>query len=187
MDQESGMNDFFASSLPFKSIRILFFALLLSIVSSVPAFSQDESAASRFENKGEVVVDRQSGLMWQRGDSYHELKKGLNWYEALEYMDGKNTQKLAGHSDWRLPTLEELNNLWDASRPVSSKDGEKIGLPGEFQGKGSYYLWTSNERGLDNVWYFGLGHKENYFNLKDLGDLDQGVKLVRTPATREEK
>ena len=86
----------------------------------------------------------------------------------------------AGHSDWRFPTLEELNNLWDASRPVSSKDGEKIGLPREFKGKGSYYLWTSNERGLDNVWYFGLGHKENYFNLKDLGDLDQGVKLVRT-------
>ena len=26
---------------------------------------------------------------------------------------------------------------------------------------------------------FGLGFKEEYFNLKDLGDLDQGVKMVR--------
>jgi len=179
MDQESGMNDFSHFSLPLRSFRILFFALLLSTGLNIPTSFADPSTAPRFENKGEVVVDRQSGLMWQTADSYHELKKGLNWYEALEYMDAKNTQKLAGHSDWRLPTLEELNDLWDASRPVSSKDGEKIGLPGEFEDKGSYYLWTSNERGLDNVWYFGLGHKENYFNLKDLGDLDQGVKLVR--------
>ncbi len=171
--------------MPLRSILILFFAFLLSGF-YIPASFADSSAAPRFVSQGEVVVDRQSGLMWQSGDSFHELHKGFNWYDALEYMDGKNTQKFAGHSDWRLPTLEELNNLWDASRPVSSKDGEKIGLPKEFQGKGSYYLWTSNERGLDNVWYFGLGHKENYFNLKDLGDLDQGVKLVRTPATREE-
>ncbi len=174
------MNSFSISSVASRSIKILFTAFFFTTVFCVPAFFQDALAASRFENKGEVVVDRQSGLMWQTADSYHELKKGLNWYEALEYMDAKNAQNLAGHSDWRLPTLEELNGLWDASRPVSSKDGEKIGFTGEFKDKGSYYLWTSNERGLDNVWYFGLGHKENYFNLKDLGDLDQGVKLVRT-------
>ena len=174
------MNSSPLSPVALRSIKILFTVLFLAPVFTIPVFFQDAFAASRFENKGAVVVDRQSGLMWQSGDSYHDLKKGLNWYDALEYMDGKNAKKFAGHNDWRLPTLDELNNLWDASRPVSSKDGEKIGLPSEFKGEGSYYLWTSNERGLDNVWYFGLGHKENYFNLKDLGDLDQGVKLVRT-------
>jgi len=40
-------------------------------------------------------------------------------------------------------------------------------------------LWTAKERGLENAWYFGLGFKEEYFNLKDLGDLGQGVKMVR--------
>jgi hypothetical protein len=179
MDHESGMNSFPISHGSSRSIKFFISAILLTAFFHVPMLIQDAFAASRFENKGEVVVDSKSGLMWQNGDSYHELQKGLNWYEALEYMEGKNAGKLAGHSDWRLPTLEELNDLWDASRPVKSKDGEKIGLPGEFMGEGSYYLWTSNERGLDNVWYFGLGHKENYFNLKDLGDLDQGAKLVR--------
>ncbi len=174
------MNKFFPFPSSFKSIKIIFIVILLSAVIKIPASFADPSAGPHFVNQGEVVLDQRSGLMWQNGDSYHELKKGLNWYDALEYMDGKNAQKFAGHSDWRLPTLKELNGLWDASRPVSSKDGEKIGLPREFKGEGSYYLWTSNERGLDNVWYFGLGHKENYFNLKDLGDLDQGVKLVRT-------
>ena len=180
MDKESGMNDFSPSPLSLRSIRVLFFVIFLAPVFYVPVSFADSSTVPRFVSQGEVVVDRQSGLVWQDGDSYHELKKGLNWYDAVEYMDGKNAQQFAGYSDWRFPTLEELNNLWDPSRPVSSKDGEQIGLPREFKSQGSYYLWTSNERGLDNVWYFGLGHKENYFNLKDLGDLDQGIKLVRT-------
>ncbi len=174
MDHESDMKSSPIVQVSLRSIKITLIAFFLFSV-----YGQGAFAAPRFEAKGEVVVDRKSGLMWQTGDSYHELKKGLNWYEALEYKDRKNAEKLGGHNDWRLPALEELNDLWDASRPVMSKDGEKIGLPGEFKGKGSYYLWTGDERGLDNVWYFGLGHKENYFNLKDLGDLDQGVKLVR--------
>ncbi len=181
MNQESGMNDTFPAQSLFKTICILLFALLLfPVFNSSPAFAAP-SAGSHFETKGDVVIDRQTGLVWQRADSSHELKKGVNWYEAQEYVDKKNSQKFGGHNDWRLPTLEELNNLWDASRSVKSKDGEGIGLPEEFTARGSYYLWTANERGLDNAWYFGLGHKENYFNLKELGDLDQGVKMVRTP------
>ncbi|MFQ5451280.1 MAG: DUF1566 domain-containing protein [Nitrospinaceae bacterium] len=131
--------------------------------------------------KGETLVDRKTGLMWQKGDSYLDVKKGLNWYEALEYVEEKNAEKFGGYSDWRLPTMEELDKLWDSSRPLKSKDGEPIGLSPDFKGGGSYYLWTGDERGLDNAWYFGLGHKEHYFNLKDLGDLDQGVKMVRNP------
>ena len=108
MDKESGMNEFFPFPLLLRSIRILFLAFLFSLVFYIPASFADPSTAPRFATQGEVVVDRQSGLMWQRGDSYHELQKGLNWYDALEYMDGKNAQKFAGHSDWRFPTFQEL-------------------------------------------------------------------------------
>lgn len=178
MNQESDMREPHSSQKLLKLIRILFFCFIAISFSSIP-FSFADTSGSKFENRGDVVVDSQTGLMWQKADSYHELKKGVNWYEAQEYIGKKNAQKFGGYEDWRLPTLDELNNLWDASRPLNSKDGEKIGLPGEFTAGGSYYLWTANERGLDNVWYFGLGHKENYFNLKELGDLDQGVRMVR--------
>jgi hypothetical protein len=131
------------------------------------------------DNNNGTVIDEGTGLVWQKGDSFHDLKKGLNWYDALEYVTSKKSKKFAGHDDWRLPTLKELNNLWQSSGKVKSKDDETLGLATEFQKGGSYYIWTGEERGLDHAWYFGLGQKENYFNLKDLADLEQGVKMVR--------
>ncbi|QPJ64293.1 MAG: DUF1566 domain-containing protein [Candidatus Nitrohelix vancouverensis] len=149
------------------------FCLLIGFVA--PAF-----AVGPYEDQGNgAVLDKGSGLMWQKGDSHHELKKALNWYDALEYLGQKNAEKLAGYSDWRLPTRAELEGLWDAARTNRSKDNEALGLAKEFEEGGSYYLWTRDERGLDFAWYFGLGHKELYFNLKDLSDLGQGAKLVR--------
>jgi hypothetical protein len=141
------------------------------------------------DNKNGSVTDSDTGLVWQKGDSFHDLKKGLNWYEALEYISKKNSEKFSGRDDWRLPTLNELNGLWVSSGNVKSKDAETLGLPSAFASGGSYYLWSGNERGLDHAWYFGLGDKENYFNLKDLADMEQGVKMVysirRQPSRRD--
>jgi hypothetical protein len=150
-------------------------ALLIAVL-VVPAWA--ESARFTVDSKG-AILDSSTGLMWQKTDSYLDGKKGMNWYQALEYVDGKNSEKFGGYNDWRLPTLEELKKIWDAKRPVESKDGDPIGLPEVFASGGSYYLWTGTERNLDNAWYFGLGQREDYWNLKDLGDLDQGVKMVR--------
>ena len=161
----------------FLTMPITFLTLLLFLFLGTGFIAAEPS---RFTDLGKgTVLDSQTGLMWQKGDSYHDLKKGMNWYEALEYIDKKNTEKYGGFGDWRLPTIAEIQKIWDPKRPVLSKDGDSIGLPTVFSGGGSYYVWTANERNLDNAWYFGLGQQEDYFNLKDLGDLDQGVKMVR--------
>ena len=153
------------------SISSIFFFLF--------CFSNPAPAKPFKDNQNGTVTDEGTGLVWQKGDSYHDIKKGVNWYDALEYITLKNSEKFAGHDDWRLPSLTELNNLWSSSGKVKSKDEETLGLASHFQSGGSYYIWTNKQRGLDHAWYFGLGQKENYFNLKDLSDLDQGVKMVR--------
>jgi len=155
---------------------ILVFLILLSFPNLI--------LAGPFKNNNNgTVTDESTGLVWQAGDSFHDLNKGLNWYDALEYVTSKNSQKFAGYDNWRLPTLNELNNLWQSTGKIKSKDDESLGLAPEFKNGGSYYIWTGEERGLDHAWYFGLGQKENYFNLKDLGDLDQGAKMVRESST----
>lgn len=151
-------------------VSVVFLVFFLNVV--------PVAAAGFVDNQNGTVTDSNTGLVWQKGDSFHELKKGLNWYDALEYIAIKNSEKFSGHDNWRLPTLKELNGLWTSSGKIKSKDEEVLGLPPVFEGGGSYYIWTGDERGLDHAWYFGLGHKENYFNLKDLADLEQGVKMV---------
>ena len=63
------------------------------------------------DNRDGTITDSLTGLLWQKQDSYHDLKKAVNWYDAFDYADRKNNQRFAGHSDWRLPTLTELKSL----------------------------------------------------------------------------
>ena len=155
---------------------LLYFFLTIFIVFFLNAVPL--SFAGIVDNHNGSVTDSETGLIWQKEDSFHDLNNGLNWYEALEYISKKNSEKFSGHDNWRLPTLKELNSLWISSGNIKSKDAEILGLPSGFANGGSYFLWTGDERGLDHAWYFGLGNKENYFNLKDLADMDQGVKMV---------
>ena len=74
-------------------------------------FSNPSLAKPFKDNKNGTVTDEGTGLVWQKGDSYHDIKKGVNWYDALEYITLKNSEKFAGHDDWRLPSLAEINKL----------------------------------------------------------------------------
>ena len=54
-----------------------------------------------------TVTDKTTGLMWQKGGSERAtLRK-----RADSYIKKLNKKKFAGHSDWRLPTMEEVSSL----------------------------------------------------------------------------
>ena len=59
-----------------------------------------------------TVSDRATGLMWSQSDS----GQGMNWQDALAWVQGKNAEKFLGHQDWRLPNVKELQSLVDYSR-----------------------------------------------------------------------
>ncbi len=66
--------------------------------------------AGRFVNNDDgTVTDNCTGLMWQRATA-----PGTHtWANALKYCD---SLELAGHDDWRLPNIRELESIVDRGR-----------------------------------------------------------------------
>ncbi len=64
------------------------------------------------DNKDKTISDAATGLMWSQDDS----AKGVNWKEALEWVQKKNDEKYLGYSDWRLPNAKELQSIVDYTR-----------------------------------------------------------------------
>ena len=80
-------------------------------------FGQDAqyegSQPSYFDNGDGTVTDNVTGLMWQKspdfsGDGIIDFADKLSYAEALAASD---TFSLAGHTDWRLPTIKEQYSL----------------------------------------------------------------------------
>ena len=66
-----------------------------------------------FVDNGDLTItDRATGLMWTKGDS----GSGLNWSDALAWVQTKNATHYLGHNDWRLPNAKELQSIVDYSR-----------------------------------------------------------------------
>jgi len=75
-----------------------------------PFYGQDAqhegNQPSYQDNGNDTVTDLTTGLMWQQGT---DLEKST-FDDALA---GAGTFALAGHTDWRLPTIKELYSLMD--------------------------------------------------------------------------
>ena len=79
-----------------------------------PAYGKND-----FHDNGDgTITDRATGLTWMQVDSGH-LKAGtkrdgkLDWPEALAWAE---KLEYAGHADWRLPSVKELQSLVDYTR-----------------------------------------------------------------------
>jgi len=60
----------------------------------------------RFQVNGDCVTDNLTGLMWARNAN---LPNGTRtWYQAV---DDCNNLNLCGYTDWRLPSVNELESL----------------------------------------------------------------------------
>ena len=104
------------------------------------------------DNGDNTVTDKATGLMWAKNDD--EIT--LDWPGALLY--AKNSE-LAGHSDWRLPNVKELQSIVDYSRSPSAEDTENIGpaidpifnctpIVNEAGNDDYGYYWTSTSANL---------------------------------------
>ena len=93
----------------------------------------------------DIVNDPETGLMWTKEDN----GKDINWYEANEY---RERLSLGGYTDWRLPTIEELEKLYDP---------KKANIRDPFQLTGRW-VWSSTKRSPDFPLLFGFVIGERY-------------------------
>jgi len=103
-----------------------------------------KKSGNRFVYNGnETVTDKTTGLMWTLLDSSVEVGECIDYQTAGEYIS-KIT--VGGYKDWRLPTVNELVNIYK-TKPF-------------FPSGGAEWYWTS-----DIIWH-GWNKKVNIVNTK---------------------
>ena len=95
-----------------------------------------------------VVIDHATGLMWLQSGS----KEYMQWIAAMGWVRNLNARGYAGHSDWRLPTIEEAASLLE---PVKKN---ALYIDPVFD-KEQWGIWSGDKRG-GSTWsvYFSLGN-----------------------------
>jgi hypothetical protein len=74
---------------------------------------------SFIDNGDGTITDNATGLMWAQDDN----GTGVYWEDALTYAESST---LAGHNDWRLPNVKELQSIVDYSRSPDSTGSAAI-------------------------------------------------------------
>ncbi len=64
------------------------------------------------DNGNGTITDAATGLMWDKNGS----NEGMNWEEALAWVEEKNSDNYLGYTDWRLPNAKELQSLLDYTK-----------------------------------------------------------------------
>lgn len=72
------------------------------------------------ENSDNTISDNATGLMWSQNDS----GEGLNWEEALAWVQQMNTESYLGHNDWRLPNPFNPTTIITFSNNSSTSSAE---------------------------------------------------------------
>ena len=95
------------------------------------------------DNGDDTVTDQVTGLMWQKDGS----SEGMTWADAKEYVNKLNSDRFAGYSDWRLPTIEELASLMKSSK----LEGDLYIDP--IYSKKQTFCWSADTFGPEMAWY----------------------------------
>ena len=99
----------------------------------------------------DVLIDSKTGLMWQDNSATKYTKK--DWQGALVFC---KELRLAGHDDWRLPIVEELESIIAISQndPAIKNGFKNVGDSG--------YYWSSSAHESDEAFAWMMNFKRGY-------------------------
>src|ERR1035437_5292865 len=84
-------------------------------VADCPRQDADFQKPFGFTYTNECEIDDNTGLVWAV-KTPQNMEDAVFWAETEKYAAQVNTAKLGGYSDWRLPTIKELEGISDFSR-----------------------------------------------------------------------
>lgn len=100
----------------------------------------------RFVEKGPLVVyDSVTDIYWLKKDSWQDKGKFFNWHEAKDFADNKNLRKIGGFGDWRLPTMDEAQTLYEAKAENPGKGGTVLHIDKIFPEGGFKTSWLMGD------------------------------------------
>jgi len=123
------------------------------------------------DNGDGTITDLATGLMWSQDDS----GTGLNWEDALAYVQELNDANHLGYSDWTLPNAKELQSIVDYDRSPDATGSAAIdpifnvtNITNEEGELDRGFYWTStthaSARGGQAAVYIAFGRGLGYMN-----------------------
>ena len=104
--------------------------------------------------------------MWARTDNGTDI----DWPSADAYCE---KLPLAGYSDWRLPTIDELETLYDPNVDARYKIRSPFKLT-------ACCPWSSDKEGSDSAWHFNFPYGKRYRFRLDFPDVRRALCVRRS-------
>ena len=131
---------------------VLILLSIVAMIASVQSATQDQSTSQETQVRG-YWVDPSTGLMWAGKDN----GKDVNVRLATKYC---RDLRLAGYSDWRLATIDELQGIYDKTVDTPGKAGYRRLRNVTWHIRGNIFMtgipWSSSLRNEASgyAWYF---------------------------------
>lgn len=156
--------------------------------------SLESRPLSYTDNGDGTISDNNTALMWQKIDSDQDY----NWYEANGEIDATynpggsvdvcGALQLGGHTDWRLPTIEELESIvkYDSSNPAIATAYFSNAHSSMYWASTTYFFYVPRARVVDfsmgGLWgselsnpYFVKCVRGNFLEIGDFIDNNDGT------------
>ena len=111
-----------------------------------------------------TVLDTKTNLMWATRDN----GSIINWADAKYYCDN---YRGGDYKDWRMPTQDELAELYDATKTYKSDcgDGRDVHLITELIRVRCGWVWSSDTRGSTAAYFLFYDGTRGWLPQSDVG------------------
>ena len=131
-----------------------------------------------------TVIDTESRLMWKRSDSMNDMEKWVNYQDSLDYTRNLSENKFAGFDNWRLPTRDEMDRLYDKSYSIKDKFEKDIHICDCFSPGGGFSMIAQQISGRMRTFILNLRTGE-YDQPDGLWTLTEAARAVRSMSPDE--